>query len=130
MRINFQEGKKVNVFLDNFIIKTDQKIEYGGDNENPEPFSLFIASIGACTGFYVLSFCQKRNISTEDITLFLKTKKNKLNNLIEEINIDIKTSKLFPDKYIKPVIKAANLCSVKRQLDDPPKINISLQKSN
>ena len=128
MLINFPEGKKVNVFLDKFIIKTDQKIENGGENENPEPFSLFIASIGACTGFYVLSFCQKRNISTEDITLLLNTKKNRQNNLLEEINIDIKTNELFPDKYIKPLIKAANLCSIKRQLEDPPKINISLQK--
>ena len=128
MRINFPEGKKVNVFYNDFIIKTDQKIENGGDNENPEPFSLFIASIGACTGFYVLSFCQKRNISTEDITLLLKTKKNKQKNLIEEINIDIKTNESFPDKYIKPIIKAANLCTVKRQLEYPPKINISLQK--
>ena len=102
--------------------------ENGGENENPEPFSLFIASIGACTGFYVLSFCQKRNISTEDITLLLNTKKNRQNNLLEEINIDIKTGKLFPDKYIKPIIKAANLCSVKRQLEDSPKINISLKK--
>lgn len=128
MRINFPEGKKVNVFYNDFIIKTDQKIENGGDNENPEPFSLFIASIGACTGFYVLSFCQKRNIVTDDITLLLKTKKNKQKNLIEEINIDIKTNESFPDKYIKPIIKAANLCTVKRQLEYPPKINISLQK--
>ena len=129
MKINFPEGKKVNVTYDNFLIKTDQKIQNGGDNTNPDPFSLFIASIGACTGFYVLSFCQERKIDTKNIFLKLDTKKNIEKNLIDEININILADKSFPDKYIKSIIKVANLCTVKKHLENPPKINISLLKN-
>ena len=129
MKINFSEGKKVNVSYDNFLIRTDQKIQNGGENNYPDPFSLFIASIGACTGFYVLSFCQERKIETKNIILKLVTKKNIDNNLIDEINIDIIADKTFPDKYIKSIIKVANLCTVKKHLEKPPRINISLLKN-
>ena len=129
MIINFPSRKKVNVNYKNFIIKTDQPLEKGGNNTNPDPFSLFISSIGACTGFYILSFCNERSIPIEDIELILKTKKNNQNNMIEEININIITKKSFPDKYIKSIIKVANLCTVKKHLESPPKINISLIKN-
>ena len=129
IKINFSEGKKVNVSYDNFLIRTDQKIQNGGENTNPDPFSLFIASIGACTGFYVLSFCQERKIETKNIILKLVTKKNIENKLIDEINIDIIADKTFPDKYIKSIIKVANLCTVKKHLEKPPRINISLLKN-
>jgi ribosomal protein S12 methylthiotransferase accessory factor len=127
MIISFPGGKKVNVNFNNFIIKTDQPIENGGNNANPDPFSLFISSIGACTGFYILSFCLERNIPIEDIELILKTNKNK-NNMVEKIDIGIITNKSFPDKYIKSIIKVANLCTVKKHLESPPTINISLIK--
>jgi ribosomal protein S12 methylthiotransferase accessory factor len=126
MDISFPGGKKVYVKYKNFIIKTDQPIEYGGENTNPDPFSIFISSIGACVGFFILSFCQERNIQTKDLKIELETKKNSKTNYIEIINIRIITNKNFPDKYIKPMIKVANLCTVKKHLKNPPKINISI----
>lgn len=129
MIISFPGNKKVNVNYKNFIIKTDQPLEKGGNNTNPDPFSLFISSIGACTGFYILSFCNERNIPIDDIELILRTNKNNQNNMIEEINIDIMTKKSFPDKYVKSIIKVANLCTVKKHLESQPKINISLIKN-
>lgn len=128
MIINFPGRKKVNVVFDNFLIQTDQKLENGGDNSFPDPFSLFISSIGACAGYYVLSFCLERNIPTNDIKLLLEAKKNIKNNLIENIDIKIITNELFPDKYVKSIIKVANLCTVKKHLEHPPIINISLKK--
>ena len=51
-------GKKVDVDTGDFVIKTDQSVKSGGDASAPPPFDLFLASIGACSGIYVLSFCQ------------------------------------------------------------------------
>ena len=67
MKISFPGDKKVDADYKGFTIKTDQPIREGGGETAPEPFSLFIASIGTCTGLYVLSFCQKRNIPTDNI---------------------------------------------------------------
>jgi ribosomal protein S12 methylthiotransferase accessory factor len=124
MKINFTGGKKVDINYKDFIIKTDQPIIQGGENTNPEPFSLFIASIGACIGFYILSFCQERNIQTKKMNLLLQTKKNNQTKMIEQIDIKINLQKNFPEKYIKAMFKVANLCTVKKHLENPPKINL------
>jgi len=128
MKISFPGGKKVDAGYKGFTIKTDQPIREGGEGSAPEPFSLFIASIGTCTGVYVLSFCQKRNISTGNISLMLKLEKNKDTHMIEKISIEIQVPEDFPENYKKAIVKTANLCTVKKHLDNPPEIDISVIK--
>ena len=128
MKISFPGGKKVDADYEGFIIKTDQPVCEGGEGTAPEPFSLFIASIGTCIGVYVLSFCQKRGIPKDDITLLLHMEKNKETHMIEKISIEIQVPEVFPENYKKAIIKAAGLCTVKKHLDTPPEIDIFLTK--
>ena len=128
MKISFPGGKKIDADYKGFTIKTDQPIREGGEGTAPEPFSLFIASIGTCTGVYVLSFCQKRNISTDNISLMLKLEKNRETHMIEKISIEIQVPEDFPENYKKAIVKTANLCTVKKHLDNPPEIDINVIK--
>ena len=59
----------------------------GGESSTPEPFDLFLASIGACTGIYILLFCQARQISTEKLKLILLTERNRETRMIRRIVI-------------------------------------------
>ncbi len=67
--IYFDGGKKINAKIGDIIIKTDQSIHAGGEGSAPEPFTLFLASIGTCVGIYVKSFCDQRSISSENIKI-------------------------------------------------------------
>ena len=129
MEISFSDGKKVDASYKGFTIKTDQPEDAGGGGTAPEPFSLFLASIGTCTGVYVLKFCQKRNIPTDDIKLLLGMDKNKGTHMINRISIEIQVPKDFPDTYKNAVIKSAGLCAVKKHLETPPKIDIFVKKN-
>ena len=62
MDIRFPGGKKVDAVYKGFTVKTDQPRGEGGDGSAPEPFDLFLASIGTCAGIYALSFCQARGV--------------------------------------------------------------------
>jgi ribosomal protein S12 methylthiotransferase accessory factor len=126
MKIEFPGGQKVNALFNGYQVKTDQSTQNGGDGTAPEPFSVFLASIGTCTGIYILRFCQERNINIENLALTLKPHWNKEIKLVDMIDIDIHTGKLFPDKYKKALLKVAKLCTVKRQLEKPPMINLKL----
>lgn len=126
MQIRFPGGKAVEALFNGFSVKTDQPITDGGSGSAPSPFDLFLASIGTCTGYYVLSFCQKNNIPTEKITLTGRFHRNPLTHLVETIQIDIHVPKDFPEKYKKAVIKAAEVCTVKRHLEHPPRIDINV----
>jgi ribosomal protein S12 methylthiotransferase accessory factor len=58
MRVSFPGRKQVAVQVGTHLVRTDQSVEHGGAGSAPEPFDLFLASIAACAGIYVLGFCQ------------------------------------------------------------------------
>ena len=125
MKITFPGGKKVNAEIDGFTHKTDQSLISGGEESAPEPFSLFLSSIGTCTGIYVLRFCQERDINTDDMEMIQSMNFNPISGMIDEIKLNIILPEGFPDKYKKAVVKAANLCAVKKHMEKPPEFIIS-----
>ena len=125
MKITFPGGKKVNAEFNGFTHKTDQTRISGGDESAPEPFSTFLSSIGTCAGIYILSFCQQREIDTNGMELVQSMNFNPFSGMIDKIKLNIVLPNGFPDKYKKAVINSANLCTVKKHLENPPKFEIS-----
>jgi uncharacterized OsmC-like protein len=125
MNVYFPEGKKVNATYKGFTIETDQAKSEGGDGSAPEPYSLFLASIGTCAGIYVVYFCQERGIDPSGISMRLQFEKNESNRLTEAVHIHIDLPPDFPPKYKSAVVKSAGLCSVKRNIFAPPQFTIS-----
>lgn len=124
MVISFSGGKKVDAQYKGMQIATDQPVSAGGEASAPEPFTLFLASIGTCAGIYVKSFCDQRGISAEGIKLVQSMNYNREKRLIDNIDITIELPADFPEKYKAAVVKSANLCTVKKHLADPPKISV------
>ena len=129
MRITFPGGKKVDANYKGFNIRTDQPVAAGGEESALEPFSYFLVSLGTCAGYYALSFCQQRNISTNGIQLILRTERNELTHMINTVHIEIQVPDSFPEKYYKALIKATNSCAVKKHLETPPKIHTTVKKT-
>lgn len=125
MEIFYEDNKKVNASFNGHIIKTDQPENAGGDNSAPSPFDLFLSSIGTCAGFYVKSFCDQRNIPSDNIKIVQSMNFNHETHLISDINIDIQLPLEFPEKYRSAVIASANLCTVKKHLINPPKLEVT-----
>jgi putative redox protein len=125
MEITFGGNKKVNAEYNGHIIKTDQPVQAGGENTASAPFELFLASIGTCAGVYVKSFCDSRNISSDNIRIIQQMEYNPETRLIGKINLEIKLPADFPEKYKDAVVNAANLCAVKKHLHNPPDISVS-----
>lgn len=127
MEMSFPGGQKVDAQYGRFSIKTDQPVEYGGEGTAPTPFSLFLASLGACAGFYILSFCQKHNIPTNDIKVIAHIDRNNISHMVENYSMDIRVPREFPMQYKNAIIKAAESCIVKKHLTKPPQFTISIE---
>ena len=123
MEIFLKENQKVEVHYRGHFIKTDQPIMAGGDDSAPSPFELFLASIGACAGFYVKSFCNQRGLPHENIKLIQTMQKNDL-NMIGSVDITIIVPADFPEKYKPMLEKAAGACSVKKHIMNAPEFTI------
>jgi putative redox protein len=120
MEIIFEGGKVVTALSHGHIIRTDQPTNRGGGNTAPSPFELFLASIGTCAGIYVKSFCDNRQIPTDNIKIVQNTEYDKETGLPADITIDIQLPPDFPEKYKASVVSVAELCKVKKSIANPP----------
>jgi ribosomal protein S12 methylthiotransferase accessory factor len=120
MKIGFPEGKKVEAQFKGFTVITDQPEKAGGDGTAPSPTELFLASIGTCAGYFALTFCDKRKLNTDGLNLNVDFIANKKTYMIEKIVIDLSLPADFPEKYKDALIKAIDLCHVKKHFSEPP----------
>ncbi|MFI5351103.1 MAG: OsmC family protein [Elusimicrobiota bacterium] len=124
MVIRFPGNRKVAAHFDGFTLTTDQPKDAGGDGSAPAPFDLFLASIGTCAGIFALSFCQKRNLPTEGLEIVQTMEWNEAKHLVSKVRLEIRLPAGFPEKYRDSLVSAANLCTVKRHLHEPPQFEV------
>jgi putative redox protein len=131
MEIYFDGNKKVNAMVNGFVVKTDQAPQGGGEGTAPEPFTLFLASLGTCAGIYVKSFCDQRGLPADDIRLYQSLEYDQLKRMIGRINLEIHVPQEFPEKYHEALITTASLCAVKKHLhpDISFEVSVRSQKS-
>jgi len=124
IKVTFGDGLVVKAECGGHLITTDQPVAAGGSDSAPTPFELFLTSIATCAGFYVLVFLKQRQLSTEGIYLTMSTERSPESRLVKNIKLDIHLPESFPDKYREAVVKAADQCTVKAHLQQPPSIEI------
>jgi len=118
MEIVFPGGEQVDAIAGNMTIATNQ------DGTAPQPFALFLASIGTCAGIYVLGFCRKRNLPTDGIKIIQRMQRNPTTRMIDAIELEIRVPPEFPKKYYDALVRAADQCAVKKHLAQPPAFNV------
>ncbi len=129
LEIRLGDGRKVEARWGRFTVKTDQGLDSGGEATAPEPFDLFLASYGTCAGHAVLAFCRARDIPTEGIRLVQRTVRDPGKKRLARIEIDLFLPAGFPEKYEKAVARAADACSVKKVMRDPPEMEFNVRRA-
>lgn len=125
MKITFPGGLRVDAAYGDRVIATDQSMANGGEDSAPEPYSLFLASIGTCAGIYVLSFCRNHGLPTEGVSLTQRMRFDPKARRLERIDLEITVPPGFPERQRRALERSAELCAVKRALADPPEIAVS-----
>ena len=120
LEVLFPGGKQVDVEVGGFRISTDQSVKNGGAASGPEPFSLFLASRAACAGIYALNFCQSRELCTDGLALSMDWERDATQPRSARVRYRLKLPPGFPDKYRSGIVKAMELCAVKKHIQDPP----------
>ncbi len=121
MLIDFPGGSRVDAHFGAFTVATDQPPVASA----PTPFALFLSSIGTCAGIYVLGFCKQRNLPTEGIRIIERVHSNPMSGMVEKIDLEIQVPPEFPEKYRDSLIRSAELCAVKKHLENPPTFDVS-----
>jgi ribosomal protein S12 methylthiotransferase accessory factor len=127
IHVAFPGGVRVEAHYKGFVMATDQPSYAGGEGSAPSPFDLFLGSLAACAGYFVVAFCRERQISTEGLSLAMRMERNPKTRMISKVAIDISLPPGFPEKYKGAVIKAADQCTVKRHIAQPPAFEINAE---
>jgi ribosomal protein S12 methylthiotransferase accessory factor len=123
MIIDFPGGSRVDAHFDPFTVRTDQMPVATA----PSPFATFLASIGTCAGIYVLGFCQQRGLSTEGIYIRQLMHTDASTGMVGKIDLEIRVPPSFPEKYLPSLVRAAELCAVKKHIEHPPEFDVYTQ---
>jgi ribosomal protein S12 methylthiotransferase accessory factor len=126
MTITLGEGKHVTAHVDGFHIETDQPVAGGGDGSAPDPFTLFLASLGTCAGFFVGEFCRARGIPTAGIQLVQHNHKDPETKKLARVELALQLPPDFPAEYRDAIGRAALACKVKKTLAAPPEVAVSV----
>ena len=124
MRVSFPGGKRVDAEYGGYTIRTDQPPQGGGEGSAPPPFDLFLASIATCAGIYAKGYCDSRGISTEGLGLEMHIEREAEKHRVVRLALEIRLPEGFPEKHREGVVRAADLCAVKKHILSPPAFEI------
>lgn len=124
MIIDFPGGARVDAHFGPYTLQTDQPPSGGGNGSAPTPFATFLASMGTCAGIYVLGFCKQRGLPVEGIRIIQRTHTDPNTGMVAQIDLDIQVPPDFPERYHEALIRAAELCAVKKHIEKPPQFAI------
>ena len=123
MIIDFPGGSRVDAHFRGHTIATDQPPV----NSAPMPFEVFLASIGTCAGIYILGFRKQRNLPTEGIRIVQRNHAT-ANGMVQKIDLEIQVPPAFPAQYYDALVRSAELCKVKKTLENPPSFEVTTAK--
>lgn len=126
IEVSFPGGKRVDARVGEFVVRTDQPADLGGDASAVTPFDLFLASTATCAGIFVLGFCQARGISTEGLALRQRTEPDPETGLPSRFLLELTLPPDFPEKYRASVVRAAAGCKVKKAMAAQPPFEVVL----
>ena len=129
MKIRFAGEKIVHAETKGFTIVTDVPSEPGGAVTAPSPVDLLLASLGTCTSYYVLHFCEQRELALDEVSLSVNVDRDEESKQITKIKVDINVPSSFPERYLDAIVKAASQCTVKKYLLDCPEIETMASKA-
>ncbi len=124
METRFSGSQKIETRFKGATIAVGSDMGTSSDEPDLEPLDLFFASLHLCAGKYVMEFCRHRDIPYEGTRILLRTQWDEGKKMHTHVQIQIQLPQEFPAKYRKAVLRAVDLCSVKKHILNPPSFEV------
>ena len=96
MTVRFGGGRVVTAEVKGFTIPTDLPTVPGGPVTAPSPVHLLLASLGTCTGGFLLSYCNREGLSTDGITLSVEETRHPETRMVTAVEASAHFPGCFP----------------------------------
>jgi ribosomal protein S12 methylthiotransferase accessory factor len=126
IEVSMLPGQQLKASFGKHEIISDQSLTVGGQEEYPEPFDYFLASMPLCAAFYIRKFCQQRDISTDGIKVIQNNSNVGDDKYQKKFSLSVELPESFPQKYKKALMASANTCTVKKVVQAMPEFEVSI----
>lgn len=126
IQVTFPGGKEVDAKIGEFVIKTDQPRDLGGDARYPAPFELFLSSLATCAGIYALGFCQARGLPTEGLGLVQRHEYDPSGRKLVKVSLELTLPVGFPETHRAAIVRAIENCKVKKAIAEAPQFEVAV----
>lgn len=125
--ITLLENLKMTASFEGHLVSCDQPISNKGEGAAPSPFDYFLASTALCAGYFIKSYCQTRNISTEGIKITQDNVKDPENKFKHTFHINVEVPSHFSDKDREGIQRSIEGCTVKKAIQSVPDFIVSVR---
>ena len=108
------------------VIRTDHPPENARAGRAPEPWLLFLSSIGSCMASFVADCCRQKGLPVDGIRLIQHQDFGEIDGPIPEVAVEIEVPENFSEEDREALVKAAAACTVKLVIESPPTFRISV----
>jgi ribosomal protein S12 methylthiotransferase accessory factor len=108
------------------VVPSDHPPDDAREGRAPEPWFLFLASIGSCMASFVADACRQRGLPTDGIRLVQRQDPAEEDDTVPEVAVGIEVPEDFSKDDRRALAEAAAACTVKRVLESPPTFRIEV----
>jgi ribosomal protein S12 methylthiotransferase accessory factor len=113
-------------FADGLVIRTDHAPDDVREGRTPEPWLLFLASIGTCAASFVGDYCDRHGLPADGIRVVQRQDLDGTGSALTGIRLEIRVPPSFPLEHRLPLVEAAEACTVKRVIEAGPTFRIEI----
>ncbi|TAK09258.1 MAG: OsmC family peroxiredoxin [Candidatus Manganitrophaceae bacterium] len=129
MTISWTAGVQMAVEVRGHRLIVDQPKEDGGDDQGITPVEMFVASLGACIGYFAVRFCQRRNLPTAGLAVKVAWDYAEQPHRVGSLTVQVSLPPGFPAEMQERLQKVVEGCTIHQSLTHSPPIAIALKET-
>ncbi|MGF1577715.1 MAG: OsmC family protein [Cyanophyceae cyanobacterium] len=120
VHITYQDGVKFQAESRGHRILSDQPLDNHGHDGGMTPPEWFLASLGACVGFYAVKYLETRHLDPSGLDVVVTADKVNNPTRLDNIRIQVKAGIPLEEKHKKGLEKAVDSCIIHNTLSHHP----------
>lgn len=127
MMISWTAGVQLAAEVRGHRLIIDQPKEEGGEDQGITPVEMFVASLGACIGYFAVRFCQRHNLPTAGLAVTMRWAYAEQPHRVGSLTVEVSLPVYFPSEMTARLQKVVEGCTIHHSLTHPPRIAIALK---
>ena len=125
--VSWNSGDSFVVDVRAHFLTIDQPYAEGGRDLGPTPVELFVASLGACVGFYAERFLKRHDLPVDGLRVDCAFEMADKPAKVARIDVKLTLPGGFPESRRSALASVVEHCTVHNSLRAPPDVRIELE---